>query len=169
MDKIVIGKIVNVVGLKREVNVNIYVEKSDRFERIEKIIHETKEKNTEYAVAKVRYKGDMVILTLDGVTDRNTAEALKGSMVLMDEADLEELPEGVYYIKDLIGMKVVSDSGVELGTLKDINTNTAQRVYEVARPGKPDILIPGVDEFILDTDMDNRVITVKVIEGLYED
>ena len=66
-------------------------------------------------------------------------------------------------------MKVVSDSGVELGTLKDINTNTAQRVYEVARPGKPDILIPGVDEFILDTDMDNRVITVKVIEGLYED
>ena len=43
----------------------------------------------------------MVILTLDGVTDRNTAEALKGSMVLMDEADLEELPEGVYYIKDL--------------------------------------------------------------------
>ena len=65
--------------------------------------------------------------------------------------------------------EVVSDSGVELGTLKDINTNTAQRVYEVARPGKPDILIPGVDEFILDTDMDNRVITVKVIEGLYED
>ena len=57
-----------------------------------------------------------MILTLDGVTDRNAAEALKGSMVLMDEADLEELPEGVYYIKDLIGMKVVSDSGVELGT-----------------------------------------------------
>lgn len=169
MDKIVIGKIVNVVGLKGEVKVYSYAEESDRFERLEKIFLGTEEKNTEYVVTKVRYKGDMVILTLDGVTDRNAAEALKESMVLMDEADLEELPEGVYYIKDLIGMKVVSDSGVELGTLKDINTNTAQRVYEVARPGKPDILIPGVDEFILDTDIDNRVITVKVIEGLYED
>lgn len=169
MDKIVIGKIVNAVGLKGEVKVYSYAEEPDRFERLEKIFLGTEEKNTEYAVTKVRYKGDMVILTLDGVTDRNAAEALKGLMVLMDEADLEELPEGVYYIKDLIGMKVVSDSGVELGTLKDINTNTAQRVYEVARPGKPDILIPGVDEFILDTDMDNRVITVKVIEGLYED
>lgn len=169
MDKIVIGKIVNVVGLKGEVKVYSYAEEPDRFERLEKIFLGTEEKNTEYAVTKVRYKGDMVILTLDGVTDRNAAEALKGLMVLMDEADLEELPEGVYYIKDLIGMKVVSDSGVELGTLKDINTNTAQRVYEVARPGKPDILIPGVDEFILDTDMDNRVVTVKVIEGLYED
>lgn len=169
MDKIVIGKIVNVVGLKGEVKVYSYAEEPDRFERLEKIFLGTEEKNTEYAVTKVRYKGDMVILTLDGVTDRNAAEALKGLMALMDEADLEELPEGVYYIKDLIGMKVVSDSGVELGTLKDINTNTAQRVYEVARPGKPDILIPGVDEFILDTDMDNRVITVKVIEGLYED
>ena len=169
MDKIVIGKIVNVVGLKGEVKVYSYAEEPDRFERLEKIFLGTEEKNTESAVTKVRYKGDMVILTLDGVTDRTAAEALKGSMVLMDEADLEELPEGVYYIKDLIGMKVVSDSGVELGTLKDINTNTAQRVYEVARPGKSDILIPGVDEFILDTDMDNRVITVKVIEGLYED
>lgn len=169
MDKIVIGKIVNVVGLKGEVKVYSYAEEPDRFERLEKIFLGTEEKNTEYVVTKVRYKGDMVILTLDGVTDRNAAEALKESMVLMDEADLEELPEGVYYIKDLIGMKVVSDSGVELGTLKDINTNTAQRVYEVARLGKPDILIPGVDEFILDTDMDNRVITVKVIEGLYED
>lgn len=169
MDKIVIGKIVNVVGLKGEVKVYSYAEEPDRFERLEKIFLGTEEKNTEYVVTKVRYKGDMVILTLDGVTDRNAAEALKGLMVLMDEADLEELPEGVYYIKDLIGMKVVSDSGVELGTLKDINTNTAQRVYEVARPGKPDILIPGVDEFILDTDIDNRVITVKVIEGLYED
>lgn len=169
MGKIVIGKIVNVVGLKGEVKVYSYAEEPDRFERLEKIFLGTEEKNTEYAVTKVRYKGDMVILTLDGVTDRNAAEALKGSMVLMDEADLEELPEGVYYIKDLIGMKVVSDSGVELGILKDINTNTAQRVYEVARPGKPDILIPGVDEFILDTDMDNGVITVKVIEGLYED
>lgn len=169
MDKIVIGKIVNVVGLKGEVKVYSYAEEPDRFERLEKIFLGTEEKNNEYVVTKVRYKGDMVILTLDGVTDRNAAEALKESMVLMDEADLEELPEGVYYIKDLIGMKVVSDSGVELGTLKDINTNTAQRVYEVARPGKPDILIPGVDEFILDTDIDNRVITVKVIEGLYED
>lgn len=169
MGKIIIGKIVNVVGLKGEVKVYSYAEEPDRFERLEKIFLGTEEKNTEYAVTKVRYKGDMVILTLDGVTDRNAAEALKGSMVLMDEADLEELPEGVYYIKDLIGMKVVSDSGVELGILKDINTNTAQRVYEVARPGKPDILIPGVDEFILDTDMDNGVITVKVIEGLYED
>ena len=93
MDKIVIGKIVNVVGLKGEVKVYSYAEEPDRFERLEKIFLGTEEKNTEYAVAKVRYKGDMVILTLDGVTDRNAAEALKGSMVLMDEADLEELPE----------------------------------------------------------------------------
>ena len=87
----------------------------------------------------------------------------------MSEEDLDELPEGVYYIRDMIGMDVVSDKGELLGKLKDINTNTPQRVYEVARPGKSDILIPGVDEFILDINMETRTITVKVIEGLYED
>ena len=169
MGKIVIGKIVNAVGLKGEVKVYSYAEQPDRFEKLEKIFLGTEKKSSVSDIVSVRYKGDTVILALDGITDRNAAEALKGSMVLMDEEDLEELPEGVYYIKDLIGMKVVSDRGVELGILKNVNTNTAQRVYEVDRPGKPDILIPGVDEFILDTDMENRVITVKVIEGLYED
>lgn len=169
MEKIVIGKVVNAVGLKGEIKVYSYAETADRFEKLEKIFVGTENENKMYLITNVRYKGDMVILTLDGVADRNASEALKGLMVFMDEDDLEELPEGVYYIKDLIGMKVISDTGEELGILKNINTGTPQRIYEVARSGKADILIPGVDEFILDTDLQNKVITVKVIEGLYED
>ena len=111
----------------------------------------------------------MVILRLINIDNRDKAESLKNQMVYMAEEDLEELPEGVYYVKDMIGMDVVSSEGLHLGKLRDVNTNTPQKVYEVERPGKKDILIPGVDEFILDIDMEKRVITVKVIEGLYED
>lgn len=169
MEKITIGKIVNVVGLKGEVKVYNYSDERERFERLEKIYLGDDKKNIRYDIEKVRYKDHMVILKLAGVEDRNGAEALKNKMVYMSEDDLDELPEGVYYIKDMIGMDVVSDKGERLGTLKDINTNTPQRVYEVQREGKKDILIPGVDEFILNIDMEQRVITVKVIEGLYED
>ena len=169
MEKIVIGKIVNVVGIKGEIKIYSYAEEKERFEKLEKIYIGTEGKNQEYRLTKVRYKGETVIATLEGLTDRNEAEKLKESLVLMDAADLEELPEGIYYIRDLIGMDVVSDKGEKLGILKNINTNTHQRVYEVERHGKADILIPGVDEFILNVDMEKKVITVRVIEGLYED
>ena len=105
---------------------------------------------------------------------------------------MEELPEGVYDVKDMIGMDVVSEGGQHLGRLKDVLTDTPQKVYVVERrellkqrqkringksngenknrmKRKPDILIPGVDEFILNIDMENNTITVRVIEGLYED
>ena len=90
-------------------------------------------------------------------------------MIYIDESNMEELPEGVFYIRDMVGMKVISDEGVMLGNLHDVITSTPQKLYVVKREGKNDILIPGVDEFILDIDMDKGVITVKVIEGLYED
>ena len=75
----------------------------------------------------------MIILKVAGIDDRNAAEAIKEQMVLMAEEDLDELPEGVYYVKDMIGMDVVSDTGEKLGKLRDINTNTPQRLYEVNR------------------------------------
>lgn len=169
MEKIIIGKIVNVVGLKGEVKVYNYSEEADRFERLERIYLGDDKKSIEYKIENVRYKDHMVILRLLNIDNRDKAESLKNQMVYMAEEDLEELPEGVYYVKDMIGMDVVSSEGLHLGKLRDVNTNTPQKVYEVERPGKKDILIPGVDEFILDIDMEKRVITVKVIEGLYED
>ena len=169
MEKIIIGKAVNVVGLRGELKIYNYSDDRDRYEKLEKVFIGSKDKNTRYEIENVRYKDHMIILKVAGIDDRNAAEAIKEQMVLMAEEDLDELPEGVYYVKDMIGMDVVSDTGEKLGKLRDINTNTPQRLYEVNRPGKPDILIPGVDEFILDIDMNTRTITVKVIEGLYED
>ncbi len=145
-----------------------------------------------YRIEKVRYKGSTVILKLVGIDDRNESETMKNIDIFMDEDELEELTEGVYYVKDMIGMDVVSEGGQHLGRLKDVLTDTPQKVYVVERrellkqrqkringrsngenknrmKRKPDILIPGVDEFILNIDMENNTITVRVIEGLYED
>ena len=87
--------------------------------------------------------------------------------VYIDEAQLPKLPEGVYYIKDLIGFDVVSDEGVHIGTLEDILKNTAQPLYKV-KTEKGSVYIPGVDEYILNTDIAGRTITVKLIEGLLD-
>ncbi|MEG0919609.1 MAG: ribosome maturation factor RimM [Anaerovoracaceae bacterium] len=165
MGKIEIGKIVNVVGLKGELKVYNYSDQLERFERLEEIYVE----NDLYQIDKVRYKDHMVILKFKGIDNRDQSEALKGKMLYMKEEDLEELPPGVFYIRDMIGMDVVSDTGEYLGKLSDINTNVPQKLYVVKRENKSDILIPGVDEYILEINMEERKIKVKVIEGLYED
>ncbi|MEG0575116.1 MAG: ribosome maturation factor RimM [Anaerovoracaceae bacterium] len=165
MEKITIGKVVNVVGLKGELKIYNYSDDRERFERLEEIFIG----NNKHKIEKVRYKDNMVILKVNGIDNRDQSEAVKNQMVYITEDDLEELPEGVYYIRDMIGMEVFSHEGVKLGILDDVNTNVPQKLYVVKREGKSDILIPGVDEFILDIDMEKRIITVKVIEGLYED
>ena len=169
MEKIKIAKIVNAVGLRGEVKVYNYSDDRERFEDLEEIIVSGKQE-TVRKIQGVRYQGNMVILKLEGVNDRNAAEALKESDVYITEDDLRELPEDTFYVRDLIGMKVI-DEGVygEIGTLRDVIQNTSQDVYAVrTREGK-DILIPAVKDFIKEVDMEGRVIRTTLIPGFIDE
>ena len=163
MEKIHVGKIVNAVALKGEVKVYTY-SNPERYEEIKEIYVE----NKPYKIEKVRFQGNTVILKLSGIDDRNAAESCKGKEIYIAESELPALPEDTYYIRDLIGMDVVTEDGEKLGTLMDILQNTAQDVYEVRRESGKDILIPGVAEFILDIDVKERKITVKLPDGLLD-
>ena len=164
MEKIKIGKIVNVVGLKGEVSVYNYSDSPSIYETTPAVYIGSDLMETE----SVRTKKNMVILKLAGVSDRNAAEALRGREVFITEEDLPELPEGRYYVRDIIGMKVVEDGGDVLGHVTDVIQNTAQDIFEVERPGGKKVLIPNVDQFILDIDAEKRVISVRLIEGLLD-
>ena len=163
MEKIKIGKIVNAVALKGEIKVYPYSEQS-RFYEIDRVSIDGKE----YPVENVRMQGATVILKLGGIDDRNAAEAQKEKCVCISEDQLPELPEGEFYIRDLIGMDVVTEDGERLGTLNDVIKNTAQDLYEVRRENGKMLLIPGVSEFILDTDMQEKKIKVRLPEGLLD-
>ena len=110
MEKIKIAKIVNAVGLRGEVKVYNYSDDRERFEDLDEIIVSGKQE-TVRKIQGVRYQGNMVILKLEGVNDRNAAEALKESDVYITEDDLRELPEDTFYVRDLIGMKVIDEEG----------------------------------------------------------
>ena len=163
MEKIHVGKIVNAVALKGEVKVYTY-SNPERYEEIKEIYVE----NKPHKIEKVRFQGNTVILKLSGIDDRNAAKACKGKEIYIAESELPALPEDTYYIRDLIGMDVVTEDGEKLGVLMDILQNTAQDVYEVRRESGKDILIPGVSEFILDIEIKERKITVKLPDGLLD-
>ena len=162
MEKIKIGKIVNAVGLKGEVKVYNYSDSEEVYERTPEIYAEDKL----LQVQNVRMQKNMVILKLSGIDDRNAAEAAKGTELFITEADLPELPEGQFYIRDLIGMEVEEQGGSFHGVVTDVLQNTAQDIFEVERDDGKKVLIPKVDAFVQKIDGKERLITVTLIEGL---
>ena len=171
MEKIKIGKIVSAQGLKGEVKVYNYSDRPERYEELREIIlsgRKTPDRVME--IEKVRYQGNMVILKLKGIDDRNQSEALRDTDICITENDLKELPEDTFYVRDLIGMKVV-DLGEygELGTVKDVIQNTAQDVYLVSMPGGREIMIPAVKDFIKEVDKEERVIKTTLIPGFVDE
>lgn len=164
MEKIKIGKIVNTVGLKGEVKVCNYSDSIEIYETIESIYVEDRLT----VIENVRAQKNMVILKLEGADDRNAAEALRGKELYITEDDLPELPEGQYYVRDLIGMSVTEEDGNLLGHVTDVLQNTAQDIFEVESENGKKLLIPKVDHFVLDIDAEKREITVRLIEGMLD-
>ena len=164
MEKIKIGKIVNTVGLKGEVKVYNYSDSIEIYETIESIYVEDRLT----VIENVRAQKNMVILKLEGADDRNAAEALRGKDLYITEDDLPELPEGQYYVRDLIGMSVTDEDVNLLGHVTDVLQNTAQDIFEVESENGKKLLIPKVDQFVLDIDAEKREITVRLIEGMLD-
>lgn len=163
MEKIKVGKIVNAVGLKGEVKVYNYSDSSEIYE----ITPEMYIGDKLMEIENVRLQKNMVILKIAGMDDRNAAEDAKGREIFITEDDLPELEEGEFYIRDLIGMAVIEGDTV-LGKVKDVIQNTAQDVFEVERENGKQLLIPRVDEFVLDIDLDTREIKVSLPDGLLD-
>ena len=164
MEKILIGKITSAVGLKGEVKVYNYSDGIGIYEDTPKVYIG----DTLMDVTGVRTQKNMVVLRLAQITDRTAAEKLRGTEVFVTEDDLPELPEGQYYVRDLIGMQVVTDAGEALGEVSDVIQNTAQDLFEVKMADGRKVLIPKVDAFVLDIDAQERRITVHVQEGLLD-
>ena len=108
------------------------------------------------------HKG-FLIAQLEGVADVNAAQALKNRVVQIARADAR-LPRGAFFLQDIIGASVVDESGAEVGTLAEVLELPTQRVYVVR--GETEHLIPAVPAFILNTDAEAGVITVRLIEGM---
>lgn len=149
-----LGKIVNTVGLKGEIRVWPYI---DYFDKVKKVYINGKE----HEIERTRNHKNVVIIKLKDINTIDEAESLKDMMIEMERKDAPSLPEGIYYINDLIGFEVYSDDGKFLGTLDDIFNTGANDIYQVG-----DILLPPIKDVIKQIDTDNQKIIIHLIDGL---
>ena len=166
-EKVLIGKVGSPVGIKGEFRVNLYSQDSGNLKEGKVLLLERAEKSVSGAIEKVRYQKDKPVVRLKGIDDRNAAEDIRGMDVSIYANDMEELPEGEHYVRDLIGCKVVdlAQDGAEIGVLRDVIQNTAQSVLDVSTPDGKQVLIPAVDAFLRSIDEEAGVIEVELIPG----
>lgn len=124
-----------------------------------------------HAVGSVRYqrtkRGVTVILSLDGIDDRDDAEAVAKMKVFATEEALE-LGEGELFAHELVGWDVVADDGTRLGTVVNLMEMPAQDMFVVRTPDEEQKMVPAVEDFILALDEDDERVVVRPIEGLMD-
>ncbi len=165
MDKnIEIGKIVNTHGLRGDVKVIPWCDDAEVFHELAYVLIDGKE----FDIEKSRIHKNMVILKLSGIDDINDAEGYRNKILTVPREELGELPEGTYYICDLLGCTVETVEGRVLGKICDIIKTGSNDVYVVEDDDKKQILIPVIDEVVKQVDLENKHITVKPLKGLID-
>lgn len=108
-----------------------------------------------------------MILKFKGCDSVEEAEKLRNTYLFVKREDLGELPEGVYYIADLIGLEVYTDENELLGKVDDIySVAGANDIYVVKDEMGKTKLLPGIPDVIQKIDVENAKITVHLLEGL---
>jgi len=167
-DLIRIGQVTAPHGVRGAVRVFPTTDFPERFVTLRQVLIEGSDRPV-----GVRFRGfvkTLVILELEGVTDRNQAEKLRGANLLVPRAEVHPLPDGYYYDFDLIGIDVVDPEGRLLGRVVEVDHNTPVHdlyVVEVA-PGKR-YMVPAVRQFVKEVDLEAGRMVIEPIPGLLED
>ncbi len=153
------GVVVNTHGIKGEVKIQPWADNAEFLMGFKCLYIEGKP----FELVSGKVHKECLIAQFEGVSDINTAMVLKGKIVSIDREEAK-LPEGSFFIQDLIGASVVDEGGADLGKLTDVLELPAGNVYVVT--GEREILIPAVPQFILKTDVDAGIVTVHLIDGM---
>ena len=159
-----VGKITNTHGLMGEVRVQPWAD-SPEFLCKFKTLYLDAEGGWSIKVEHARVHKNMAIMKLENITDIPSAISLKNAILYIDRKDAK-LPAGSFFIADLMGLEVRdAATGEVLGKIADVLDMPASNVY-VVRGGKREILVPAVDAFVVETNIDEGFIRVNMMEGL---
>lgn len=160
-----VGVISSTHGIRGEVKVFPTTDDPARFKKLKIVLLDTGKELTELEVQSVKFFKQFVILKFRGIDNINDIEIYKGKSLLVPREDAVELEENEYYIADLIGMEVVTDEG-EFGILRDVMETGANEVYIIDSKEHGEVLIPAIRDCILDVDVENRRMKIRLMDGL---
>lgn len=169
LDLFRVGVIANTHGVKGEVKIFPTTDAPERFKKLKSVILDAKREKITFEIQSARFFKNLVIVKFKGIDNINDIEKYKGCDLYVTRENATPLNEGEYYIADLIDMNVVDEDGKELGVLFDVMQTGANDVFVVKlKESEKELLLPNIPDCVLNVDLDARVITVHVLDGLMD-
>ncbi|MCH1623806.1 ribosome maturation factor RimM [Fredinandcohnia quinoae] len=163
-----VGKIVNTHGIRGEVRIISRTDfPEERYQIGNRLFVFIPEKDPiEVVVKSHRLHKQFDLLTFEGYENVNDVEPLKGALLKVPESQLTELGEDEFYFHEIIGCQVISESGEEIGVIKEILTPGANDVWVVKGTRAKEILIPYIDDIVKEINIKEKKIKIHLMEGL---
>ncbi len=163
-----IGVITKPHGLKGEVKVFPTTDDAKRFKKLKKCIIRTKKGDIEVEKKSCKFFKNLVILSFVGYDDINEVEAFRNCDIYVSREDAVPLEEGEYYISDVIGSDVYEDNDNHLGTITDVLQTGANDVFIVAMENGKELLVPVINDCVIEIDTENKKVIVKLMKGMLD-
>jgi 16S rRNA processing protein RimM len=166
MDLFQFGEIVKTRGLHGCLKVACYLETKDALSKLEFIyIEKSSGQKDRYALKKIDVSGKALFIELENIRDLESAKDLIGCKVFLPKNLMGILPEGEYYWNDIIGLDVYSEEGKYIGVIESVFPTGSNDVF-VCRGEEREILLPAIADVIRQIDINRRIMTIRLMEGL---
>lgn len=171
---LIIGEILRPHGVKGELRLRIMTDYPERLvsKEVKTVYLGTRvsdRRAQEHTVKSARFHKDYLLVTLKGISNRNDADPLRGLYVMVTLDDAVPLEDDEYYVHEIIGLRVVTEGGRELGNIHSVVETGANDVYDVRGGEFGKLLLPAHDETIIEIDFDTETVTMSLPEGLLPD
>ena len=166
MNMVWVGRVVKVQGIRGEVRIFFSEGGIETFSKgIRVYVGDARGNRQTFTIENSRIQGRLTIVSFAEINTREDAQALVGGEVYVAEGSLPLLPPDEYYWHQLKGLRVKTDTGDEFGVLEEIIPTGSNDVF-VVRRGEQELLIPATEEVIQKVDLEQRIMTIHLLEGL---
>ena len=156
VEKVKIAKIVNTHGVRGEVKAVALSDFPDRYSSLKEVYIEKNNSYRECTVEGIRWSNKYLLIKFEGIENLEQAALLKNKYLEVDFEDTVPLPEGTYYLFEIMGLKVFDSEGKYLGIIQDILQTSANDVYVAKQENDKELLIPALRKIVRDVDLQNK-------------
>jgi len=160
---VVVGRITRAHGIRGEVAVQVLSEVPTRFSPGAVVYLED---GRPLEVDAARPHGERLLVRFRGVEDRTRAEALARSMLVVPESSSPPLPEGSWWDHQLVGCRVRTEEGRDLGTVREVMHTPANDVWAAVDEGGTETLVPVLKDVLVSVDVAAKEIVIREVPGL---
>lgn len=173
MDKptqVVVARLIKPHGLRGEIETQPTTDFEDRLLPGRRLLLAPVRGDRDHVtIENVRPKKHRLLLKLTGIDTEEDASSLRGSVLVVPVSELPPLDEGEFYHHELLGMRVETTDGRELGSIAEILRTGANDVYVVRNAEGTESLIPAISACVKDVDVEGQCMTVEPMPGLLEE